>query len=333
MQNTHPVSPMEGNEQEQELPTEGEGCNESSGSSSKASKAPTRSLPTEDSPSLSFISPARANGNESEIGNNLEISRRDNGSGRRRRGLREIWDGWNHRPSSREECDSQRSVEGSVEECSDATDDTEQETQACLDSVFGYDLETPKAWTKSDVPTVLGKSDQGTADTTNPPNNNVRTYARDEMELLEADIRNRTLFTRSYLSLNNEDGNGGTQVRLLLQKGTTIPLKRRLTGSQQYSPSSTGKFRKKSVEEENGFHPALQNHASRRCSSGRRSSGESFYDDSEHSDGYDVGNESMKGISAHDIDTYLIEGIFHLRFRSVPLEKAFMDSYSEKVVP
>ncbi len=190
LQTTQQVSLMEANVQEQVLLTEDEEYNESSGSSSKASKASTRSLPSEDFPSLlSLGSPARASENESEIDNNLEISREDNGSGRRRRGVREIWDKWNRHSnfnlrsnlntrSSSAERDSQITFQRNDEECSEATDDTEQETQDCLDSVFELDLETPKAWNGVNSPIILSKRHQGTAGN-NPPNNNVTKYDRD----------------------------------------------------------------------------------------------------------------------------------------------------------
>ncbi len=189
VQTTRQVSPVEANVQEQALLTEEEEYNESSGSSSKASKASTRSLLSKDFPSLlSLSSPARASENESEIDNNLEISREDNGSGRRRRGVREIWDKWNRHSNfnlrsnvstrcSRAERNSQTMFQINDEECSEVTDDTEHETQDCLDSVFGLDLETPKG-SGSNFPVIPGKSDQGTAGN-NPPNNNVSKYDRD----------------------------------------------------------------------------------------------------------------------------------------------------------
>ncbi len=265
--------------QEEELPTEDEEDDETSSSSCKASKASTRSLPSQDFPSLlSLNSPARANGNESEIDNNLETSR-ENGSGRRRRNIAEIGNRWNHHHSFRvrnnvstfsspTERDSEMSLERNGKECySEASDDTEQETQDYLDSVFGLDLETPKAWARPNFPTVPGQNDQSNPGNNNLPNNNIDTYDRDEIQLLESDIRDRALLAGSGPYLNGEDGNG-TRARMVLQKGSTTPVRKMSIGPKQCSSSSSSKLRRKSVEEENGFHPALQNYASRR-SSGR----------------------------------------------------------------
>ncbi len=144
-----------------------------------------------------------------------------------------------------------------------------------------------------------------------------------------SDVRDRTLLTGSDSSSNDEDGNGTRKGMKVL----STSLNKVLTGSKQYSPSCANKPRKKSVQGGNGFHPALHNYTGKRNSGDRRSLGGSWYDDSENLENDSIGKESMKGSSGHDIDTYSIEGFLHLRFRSAPLEKAFMDSYSEQVVP
>ncbi len=131
-------------------------------------------------------------------------------------------------------------------------------------------------------------------------------------------------------SSNNEDANDR-------RKGMKVPstsLTKVMAGSKQYSPSSgLNRPRKKSVQEGNGFHPALLDYTRRRSSGGRKSSGESWHDDSEGLENDSIGEESMTGIHYHKGDAYSIEGLLHLRFCNASLEKAFMGSYSEQVVP
>ncbi len=143
-----------------------------------------------------------------------------------------------------------------------------------------------------------------------------------------SDVRDRTLLTESDPNSNGEDGNGTRKGMKVL----STTLDKVLTGSKQSSPSWANKSQKKPVQEENGFHPALHNYTTRKSSGDRRSSGGSWYDDSENLENNSIRNESMKGSGGHDIDAYSIEGLLYLRFRSASLEKAFMDSYNEQFV-
>ncbi len=167
-QTTWQVSPVKAKAQERVLPIEDEECNESSGSSSKAS-----------SPRAS----------ESESNSSLEIICEENGRGRRRRSAREVWDKWSlpsnfnlrsnvSNRSSLAECNSQFFLQRNDEECSEVTDDTEQEVQDCLDSVFELDLETPKVRNGSTFPIIPGISDQCIVGN-NPPNKNGAKYDMD----------------------------------------------------------------------------------------------------------------------------------------------------------